>query len=75
MAVYCNNNQTGEDSALNIEDTNKYLMLSPDDWGTILLYLKRGTKYRYFKKEASKLIKSHGRIKAWDEKGFSVTPL
>lgn len=74
MAVYCNNNQTGEDSTLNIEDTNKYIMLSPDDWGTILRYLRRGAKYKVFRKEIRKVLKSNGKIMLWKE-NFSATSL
>lgn len=74
MAVYCNNNQTGEDSTLNIEDTNKYIMLSPDDWGTILRYLRRGVKYKVFRKEIRKVLKSNDKIMLWKE-NFSATSL
>lgn len=38
--VYCVNNQTGDDSTLDINDTDKYIMLSPEDWGLTLRYIR-----------------------------------
>ena len=39
-AVYCVNNQTGNDTTLDIEDTDRYIMLSPEDWGLTLRYIR-----------------------------------
>lgn len=74
MSVYCSNNQTGEDSTLHINETNKYIMLSPDDWGTVLRYLRRGVKYKIFRKEIRKVLKSNDKIMLWKE-NFSATSL
>lgn len=38
--VYCVNNQTNQDTTLNIEDTDKYIMLSPEHWGLTLKYIR-----------------------------------
>ena len=49
-------------------------MLSPDDWGTVLRYLRRGAKYKFFRKEIRKVLKSNDKIMLWKE-NFSATSL
>ena len=39
--VYCNNNTTGNEYDLPISQTDKYLMLSPDDYQSLLIYLQK----------------------------------
>jgi hypothetical protein len=38
--AYCVNNQTNTEYNLSIEQTDKYIMFSPDDWGLILIYIR-----------------------------------
>lgn len=45
--VPCVNNQTGESYVIRIEDTDKYIMLSPDDWAKILFYIRSYTSSSY----------------------------
>lgn len=41
--VPCVNNQTNEVKILDVIETDKYIMFSPDDWGKILFYIRKYT--------------------------------
>jgi len=55
----CYDSQTEEYRSLPINDTDRYIMYSPDDWGLILLYiekLERVIKNKKVKKELRKIL-------------------
>lgn len=63
--VYCSNNQSGNEYDLPINDTDKYIMLSPDDWGKVLEYirlLEQRIRNRDSKKELNKILNTSQRL-------------
>ena len=68
--VYCENIQGGS-STLNIEDTDRYVMFSPDNWGLILGYIRALERYTRSNKsqkqniadELRKTIKADSRLR------------
>jgi hypothetical protein len=38
--AYCVNTISQEDSTIEIDETDKWIMISPDDWGDILIRLR-----------------------------------
>lgn len=38
--VFCVNNQTSQDTTIRIEDTDRYIMMSPEHWGLTLRYIR-----------------------------------
>lgn len=56
--VECVDNQTGQARTLRIGETDKYIMVSPDNWGLILFYidqLKRRIRNKNVKTELFKI--------------------
>lgn len=65
--AYCLNNQTNEVKEIQIENTDKFIMHSPDDWGLVLKYIKeieRRARDKNIKKEINKYIKTSEKLRA-----------
>jgi len=66
MEVECFDNQTQEYRSIPINQTDRYIMTSPDDWGLILLYidrLQRKIRRGNLKRELNKILKTDRKIK------------
>lgn len=63
--VECFDNQTQTNRTLRIDETDRYIMFSPDDWGLILLYLRKLEKRIRNKKvkfEMKKVFKANNKL-------------
>jgi len=63
--VYCSNNQTSNEYNLHITETDRYIMLAPDDWGEVLEYirlLEKRIKNKSTKKELNKILNTSQRL-------------
>ena len=60
--VPCVNNQSRDSYILDYNETDKYLMLSPDHWGLILKYIRKLENRAGFKKEARKILKANKKL-------------
>ncbi len=64
--VECFDNQNQTHRTLDIKETDKYIMFSPNDWGLILEYLgklERKVKVKKVKKELKKIFKTNSVLK------------
>jgi len=63
--VDCFDTQNDEYRVLHINETDKYMMFSPDDWGLILEYvrlLEKKVKNKRVKSEINKVIKTTNKV-------------
>lgn len=56
--VHCVNNQTQESRSIPWYETDRFIMLSPEDWGDILIYIRALEKNKKTKIEAKKILKA-----------------
>lgn len=71
QSVVCVNNQTDEDYILHINETDKYIMYSPEHWGLVLEYIKllerrlssnKGKYEKIVSRELKKVILTSNRV-------------
>lgn len=61
----CVDNQTGQARTLGIDETDKYIMMSDDDWGLVLYYidqLRRRIRSKNVRTELKKIIKTSSEL-------------
>lgn len=67
-SVECFDNQSGEFSSYSINETNSWVMMKPDDWGLVILYidkLRQRTRNKKVKTELYKVKKTSGKLDSY----------